>query len=36
MCCSQAGDFVHTLGDAHVYTNHIEPLKEQVLLFVCN
>lgn len=26
----QPGDFVHTLGDAHVYTNHIEPLKEQV------
>lgn len=26
----QPGDFVHTLGDAHVYTNHIEPLKLQV------
>nr|XP_015810153.2 thymidylate synthase [Nothobranchius furzeri] len=25
------GDFVHTLGDAHVYVNHIEPLKEQLL-----
>lgn len=24
------GDFVHTLGDAHVYINHIEPLKEQL------
>ncbi|XP_056318969.1 thymidylate synthase [Danio aesculapii] len=24
------GDFVHTLGDAHIYTNHIEPLKEQI------
>ncbi|XP_078486253.1 thymidylate synthase-like [Ciona intestinalis] len=24
------GDFVHTLGDAHVYLNHIEPLKEQL------
>ena len=24
------GDFVHTIGDAHVYLNHIEPLKEQV------
>ncbi|KAL3842324.1 hypothetical protein ACJMK2_020353 [Sinanodonta woodiana] len=24
------GDFVHTLGDAHVYVNHIEPLKEQM------
>lgn len=27
---SQTGDFVHTLGDAHVYINHIEPLKIQV------
>jgi len=24
------GDFVHTLGDAHVYKNHVEPLKEQL------
>ena len=24
------GDFVHTLGDAHVYTNHVEPLEEQL------
>lgn len=23
------GDFVHTLGDAHIYLNHIEPLKMQ-------
>uniref|UniRef100_A0A9J8BJ71 Thymidylate synthase n=1 Tax=Cyprinus carpio carpio TaxID=630221 RepID=A0A9J8BJ71_CYPCA len=27
---SYPGDFVHTLGDAHIYTNHIEPLKEQL------
>uniref|UniRef100_A0A3Q2PEH4 Thymidylate synthase n=1 Tax=Fundulus heteroclitus TaxID=8078 RepID=A0A3Q2PEH4_FUNHE len=26
----QPGDFVHTLGDAHVYVNHVDPLKEQV------
>ncbi|KAG3294124.1 thymidylate synthetase [Ictidomys tridecemlineatus] len=26
----QPGDFVHTLGDAHIYLNHIEPLKIQV------
>ena len=26
----KAGDLVHTLGDAHVYLNHIEPLKEQL------
>ncbi|AIU39596.1 thymidylate synthase [Equid gammaherpesvirus 5] len=24
------GDFVHTLGDAHVYLNHVEPLKIQL------
>lgn len=26
----QPGEFIHTLGDAHIYINHIEPLKEQV------
>jgi len=24
------GDFVHTLGDAHVYSNHVEALKQQL------
>nr|XP_006825075.1 PREDICTED: thymidylate synthase-like [Saccoglossus kowalevskii] len=24
------GDFVHTMGDAHVYSNHVEPLKQQI------
>jgi thymidylate synthase len=24
------GDFVHTLGDAHIYTNHIEQVKLQI------
>lgn len=24
------GDFVHVLGDAHVYSNHVEALKEQI------
>ncbi|XP_023337503.1 thymidylate synthase isoform X2 [Eurytemora carolleeae] len=24
------GDFIHTLGDAHVYTNHVDALKEQI------
>lgn len=24
------GDFIHTLGDAHVYSNHVNPLKEQL------
>lgn len=24
------GDFVHTMGDTHVYLNHVDPLKEQL------
>jgi thymidylate synthase len=26
----QPGTFVHTLGDAHIYTNHIEQVKLQL------
>lgn len=30
VCKLKPGDFIHTLGDSHVYMNHIEPLKEQL------
>jgi dihydrofolate reductase/thymidylate synthase len=26
----EAGDFVHVIGDAHVYANHVEPLLQQL------
>ena len=29
-CGLQVGDFVHTLGDAHLYSNHIDQTKEQL------
>ncbi|MBP5420682.1 MAG: thymidylate synthase [Bacteroidales bacterium] len=30
VCNLQPGDFVHTLGDAHIYLNHIEQIKLQL------
>jgi len=30
VCDLKPGDFVHTLGNAHVYSNHIEPLEQQL------
>ncbi len=31
VCGLRAGDFVHSIGDAHVYLNHIDALSEQVV-----
>merc|ERR1719197_1487875 len=30
VCGLKAGDFVHVIGDTHVYLNHIDPLKQQL------
>jgi len=30
VCGLKPGEFIHVLGDAHVYTNHVEPLKIQL------
>ncbi len=30
VCGLRVGDFVHTLGDAHIYSNHFEQVAEQV------
>jgi thymidylate synthase len=30
VCGLEAGEFIHTLGDAHLYTNHLEQANEQL------
>lgn len=30
VCDLEAGDFVYTLGDAHIYSNHVDALKQQI------
>merc|ERR1712232_331379 len=30
ICGLKRGSFVHTIGDAHVYLNHVDALKEQL------
>ena len=30
VCNLECGEFIHTIGDAHIYLNHVDKLVEQV------